>query len=322
MGGPLKNPGTSSATGSDSKGRSKEQTQLQSQEEIEGEYSNQVENSKVSIRQGQRINERREDIEETLNKKIKIKDTHIYGSFAKGTMIGPVTKESDTDVMFVLDEKEHGEWLKQDNGPTNCLLTIKRAIENDPKYSKAEVKIDKNVVVVKFHDFKVEIAPAFEHPQGGYLIPDTSGKQSWIRTNPRMEKRILDAADNSHGGKLKGFIRIVKSWNEKKGKPLRSFHIEVLAYNHFRNKGEGELSYHEITKEFFERLQSYIRSPAYEPVYQDGVDTYLTGKQRAEAIRKAKEGRKHVKNSEEFLKKGEIEKSKEEIREVYNNPKT
>ena len=122
-------------------------------------------------RQGQTIDERRERLQNILEDELDIVESHQFGSFTRGTMVGPMDEDSDTDVMFVLDEDAHGQWTRGENGAKNCLRAVKRVLEQ--RYPNSEVSIDRNVVAVKFHDFTVEVAPAFRDGSGGYRIPDT-----------------------------------------------------------------------------------------------------------------------------------------------------
>lgn len=287
------------------------------EKEIRESYKKYAEKTDIPIHQGKKINERRESLEDTLKDRFDIKDRHIFGSFSKGTMVGPLNKDSDTDVMFVLNKEEHGRWINQRNGPKNCLQSIKRAIENDPKYANSKVEIDRNVVRVQYHDFAIEVVPAFEDSRGGYLIPDTSGRQSWIRTNPRTYKKGFETIDKTHGGKLKETVRAAKDWNERNGKPVSSFHMENMVYQHFKDRPVDGSPSDEHARDFFKNLPTYIYGPTYEPVYGEQVDDYLTWDKRTEAIRKAKRAQKHVERAERLKNQGKTEESKEELKKVH-----
>lgn len=283
-------------------------------QEIEEAYEEFAERTEITIRQGEKIDEKRQKIEEVLEDEFNIEEHHLFGSFVRGTMVGPLDEESDTDVMFVLDPKEHGKWIYQENGPKNCLRAIKRAIEKDPKYANTEVSIDQNVVQVKFHDFTVEIAPAFRHPEGGYQIPDTHGRQNWVRTNPREYKRRFEAIDDKQNGKLRKLTRAAKTWNEKNGKPLSSFHIEVMALRYMQNRQTNFGSQKEHIENFFRTLPSRIQQTTKEPVYGEIISGYLSIEDRSKAKEKAKEARKKI---EESKRVNNTAKAKKILREVF-----
>ncbi|MFW5928755.1 MAG: CBASS oligonucleotide cyclase [Thermoplasmatota archaeon] len=295
------------------------QNEINNNQEILDSYESTAERTSVTTRQGKKINERRKNLEKILRKKLDIKDRHMFGSFTRGTMIGPLDEDSDTDVMFVLDEDKHGEWKDQKNGAKNCLRAVKRAIENDPRYKNTEVSIEQNVVSVKFSDFTVEIAPAFEHPlSDGYMIPDTHRKNSsWVRTRPKMYKKIFEATNKVHDGKLRKFTRLVKKWNEKSGKPLKSYHAELLVYKHFKNRARQGDSLDDIANDFFESLPSDIRRTTRDPTTQEKIDRYMSSEDKQKASKKAQKARESIREAQKLREEGKIEEAKEELRTVY-----
>jgi len=143
----------------------------------------------------EKLNEKRQLIESILAESFTIDNKHIFGSYARGTMVEN-PEGNDIDIMFVLNESKHGEWLHQENGSSNCLSGIKKKLMDNPSLKNIEISIDKNTVTVKFPDIKLDIVPAFRDAEGGYRIPNTTGDQSWIRTNPRMFGKILDGKGN------------------------------------------------------------------------------------------------------------------------------
>jgi hypothetical protein len=258
---------------------------------IESKFKSYISKLKIKDKKIHDIKERREIIEEVLSQELDITEKHIIG--------------------------RHGDWISQPNGPMNCLQSIKRIIKNDPRFKNSEVHIDKNAVTIKYKDFSIDVVPAFKDPSGGYKIPDTSEKQSWKRTNPRMFKKIINATDRVNNGRVSKIVKIVKGWNESNGELLRSFHIENMVYTHFKNQSKVETR--SLTKDvenFFSRLSLYIQNPSKEPVYGERIDTSLTPKQRDAAIRKAQAAKDKIENAKELKDKGKVEESVNEYKKI------
>lgn len=291
-----------------------------SEKEVENTYEEHADRKKVSRRKGRDVNERKERLKEVLDEKFEIEEEHMFGSFTRGTLVGPMDAESDTDVMIVLSEAEHKKWMEQDNGAKNCLQALKRAIEKHPNYSQTDVSIDRNVVAVKFHDFTVEIAPAFNHPQGGYVIPDTASEgQSWVRTNPRMYKEMFEAVDESHGGRLQKAARLAKKWKKENDVSVSSYHLEVIVFNHFRTLPD-DTPVDEAMEDLFAKLPSKLRDNVNDPaVPEERLDAYMSQEQKQEAIWKSKEARKTTERARRHKKNGRLSKSKKELRKVYGD---
>ncbi len=238
--------------------------------------------------QRQALGELKNAVQSRLSEGLQVERVNVVGSFAKGTQI---RKEggNDIDLEVVLDRRAHGDWLTQANGPTNCLTKVKSLLESDPRFSSVEIRVDQNVVSAMLDDARVDIAPAFVHEEGGVVIPDTSGGQRWVRTNPRLSKRLLDLKDSRHGGQLIPLIRLAKDWNERNGGRLKSYTIEAMGMRYFDEKPEGgENSPRANTHEFFSRMQWYLQKGAVvDPVFGKPADSYLTPEDRTVLISKA-----------------------------------
>lgn len=89
-------------------------------------------------------------------------------------------------------------------------------------------------MTITFSDFVVDVVPAFPLPwyslNEGWEICD-SGSDSWITTNPTKHVEISTRANKAHGGDLVPRIKQLKAWNRTVGSPLRSFHLEALAWS-------------------------------------------------------------------------------------------
>jgi hypothetical protein len=261
-------------------------------------------------RQGKTINERRERLEQILEEEMEVIESHQFGSFTRGTMVGPLSEDSDTDVMFVLSRDKHGKWERGENGSRNCLRAVKRALEK--RYPNSKVSIDRNVVSVQFSDFTVDVAPAFKDGTGGYKIPDTySEGRSWVRTNPRGYKQRFEAVDNARGGKLQKVARVAKKLRENRNVPVSSYHMEVMAYDYVHNHPNKDASTEELVEGFVEELPRRISRGTRDPVNGDRLDSNMDRSNRKEAIRKAKAARKKMRDARDRRRDGDSEGANE-----------
>ncbi len=273
----------------------------------------------IDAPEGQRraLRDLKDSVEDRLSSELKVERVNVVGSVAKGTQI---RREggNDIDLEVVLNREAHGDWLVQENGPRNCLNKVKSVIEGDPRFSGVEVRVDLNVVTAMIGDAKVDIAPAFTNEQGGVLIPDTSGNQTWVRTNPRMSKRLLEVSDKRHAGQVVPLIRLAKDWNARNGGHLRSYTVEAMCMRHFAEKPEGgEESYRSNTHEFFARLPFYLDKGAVrDPVYGDAVDGYLAPEERGVLIRKALRTKAKIEKAEKLALTGKAERAAECYRDA------
>lgn len=278
----------------------------------------QAKETEVPERQGKTVAERRDRLRETLEERFDIEEVHIIGSFTRGTLVGPLDPDSDTDVMFVLDRDEHGDWVHDENGARNCLQQIKRAIENDSDYRNTDVRIDRNVVAVEFHDFTVEISPGFRAGDE-YVIPDIyQDGRSWIRTNPRRYKQMFEATNDASGGKLQKLARLAKTYNEETGKPVSSYHMELMAYQYMQSRPAEGQSLDEHVGRFFEQLPERVSSGTYNPSTEQRIDSGMSRDNREKAISDAKAAREKIRRARRLKQSGNDQKAKEIYEEVLN----
>lgn len=288
----------------------------ESEQEIEESVDEHAEDRGITDRQARTIEERREGVEEILEDKLDIVESHQYGSHSRDTMTGPLDEDSDADVMFVLSDEEREKYMRGGDGARNVLRKVKRAIKDDPRYSDTEVCIDRNVVAIKYHDVTMEVTPAFHDGSGGYHIPDTYQEgRSWVRTNPRQYKNMFQASNQARGGRPQKLARLAKDYNDRNGKPVSSYHMEVMAYQYARTQPR-DAPMDELVDGFFERLPSKVRQGTKEPVYGDRIDKGMDRETRREAVKKSKKAREHIRRARELKKQGKIEEAKEEYRKV------
>ena len=258
----------------------------------------------------------RDEIEDTLKTDFDIDDVHIIGSYARGTMIAN-EDGNDIDVIFVMNEKNQKHWLEQENGPNNCLREIKQTLEKDPRFKDSDIKIDRNVVVVSSNNNKIDVIPAFKHEAGGYKIPDTH-EQKWIHTDPRRYKRVMESVDKQHNGRVSEVVKVVKGWNEANGKPLKSYHIEIMVYNHYKNQPKNNTSLNEDVRSVFRELPWRIRGQTNDPIISNNrVDTYLSYSKRSEATAKAQRANKNLDTAANLYDEGKNKQADKKLKQTF-----
>ena len=173
----------------------------------------------------------------------------IVGSYARRTAIRPL---NDIDLFLVLDSKVFTNHRTQ--APEHTLDRVRQALQRCYPAPSPSVRIQGRSVNIEFAGTGIgyDVIPAFPQtpftPQlledVVYEIPDRERK-AWIKTNPARHKQRCVAANDQAGGMLNRLIKAAKHWNRaQRGsdgrKLLRSFHLEVMAYEAFAAKPVDE----------------------------------------------------------------------------------
>lgn len=180
-------------------------------DEVDRECERISESAGITDQQMRDLADRSEGIQELLNDNLAVVDSSMIGSVTRDTVTGPMSPDTDTDVLIELDASEHPEWIESNNGPRNCLRAVKRRLQEAPRFSDTDIEIDQNAVRVNYSDSSVEVVPAFRYEDvphaedpgrnesraasDGYAIPDTrstilAGNQSsCIQATVRSPRR-------------------------------------------------------------------------------------------------------------------------------------
>lgn len=152
----------------------------------------------------------------------------LSGSYARRTAIRPL---HDVDLFLILNEKIHAGLRGPD--PSPCLIAVRDALARAYP-NKQAARLQGRSVNIEFSGSGIgyDIVPAFTNGPDAYLIPDRT-RQSWIRTNPEVHRQTLVNANQRAGGKLVPLIKLAKHVNAGLGRPLTSFHLEVMSYEAF-----------------------------------------------------------------------------------------
>jgi hypothetical protein len=242
-------------------------------------------NLELSEPQEKTVATRQNNVRAAVAGQLSVVGDFLTGSYCRHTLIGPL-KQADVDVVVVLDRKY------KDRSPRAVLELVKRALLVE--YTRTPT-ISRNgqAVTITFTDFVVDVVPAFVRPwwtwSEGWEICD-SGSDSWITTNPKKHVEISAAANRAHGGHLVPRIKQLKAWNRTAGEPLRSFHLEALAWSIFGTSWmwkNGQKSDWTSARYFFDKARSELRSQLHDPAGTGSdVAAYLHGTPLDAAVKK------------------------------------
>ena len=173
---------------------------------------------------------RQREIRAHMDATFDIDEDFLTGSYRRWTKTKPL---KDVDIFEVLGEKERHYRSKD---PSVLLAAVHASLV--AKYGSDCVTTRRRSVCVDFgvsapddeteEVMSIDVVPAFAKDDH-YEIPDTK-TADWTETNPKIhEKKAVDA-NKAFGGEWKALVRMMKYWNNHRGKPLvPSFLIEVTA---------------------------------------------------------------------------------------------
>lgn len=169
------------------------------------------------------------------------------GSWGKGTQVRP---SADIDLMVRFDrsvlERFQGHSL---NGQSALLQEIKGKLETP--YPQTRKRGDGQVVQIDFNTIMVEIVPVFATGNGQFIMPDTNGGGSWKTVDPIAQIKFIDDADREYNGNVRALCKIIKRWKHECAVDLKSFIVELLVVDFFRNYSSG--SYDHYWYDFYVR---------------------------------------------------------------------
>jgi len=229
-------------------------------------------NLEITDRQTSLVSERWKNVVNAVAQEFTLYPTSpskLIGSYDRNTLIRYLS-EGDVDVMVVLHYGDNQAWHNPE-GTIKALDKFRTIL--DKAYPNTEKGRDRNCITMRFTEFRLDVVPAFANESGYYLIPD-SIRTLWVSTDPFSFAERITTVNEAMGDCFVPLIKMIKGWNRNEGWPLRSFHLECLLYNHFKNYTVS-YSYPYMIKEFFASLPVYLASYTYDPVKGDQVDSYL-----------------------------------------------
>ena len=213
---------------------------------------------------------RQQGVRDAVAAQLTVVDSFLTGSYRRQTLIGPL-KDAGRG------HRGRSHPRLRDRGPRGVLELVTKSLL--VKYTRTP-KISRNgqAVTITFNDFIVDVVPAFVRPwwsswEESWEICD-SGSDSWITTNPKKHVALSASGNRAHGGHLVPRMKQLKSWNLVVDEPLRSFHLEALAWSVFGTSWfwhENVPSDWVSARTFFDKARSKLRYKLADPA-GTGVD--------------------------------------------------
>jgi hypothetical protein len=256
------------------------------------------------------VADRQRAVQAVMARELPVVDAFLTGSYRRHTLIAPLSR-ADVDVMVVLHRS-----LRR-RGPRAVLDAAKRALLKS--YPNSDVSRNGQAITIGFSDFVVDVVPAFAVPWWdldgqGWDICD-SGSDTWLRTDPRKHTERSAEINRRTGGLLVPTVKMLKAWNRTVNSPLRSFHLEVLAWSIF---DPGWLPYHwfgpgvsmetdpDNVHRFLSQAERLLGRRLPDPARDRGdVGAYLSQSARADARSKVKTARERCQRADTLRAAGD-----------------
>jgi Second Messenger Oligonucleotide or Dinucleotide Synthetase domain len=263
---------------------------------------------------------RQERVRAAVARGLTVRDSFLTGSYRRGTLIAPM-RDADVDIIVVLDRgyRRRG---------SRAVLDLARAALRE-EYPSSKVSRSGQAVTISFSDFTVDVVPAFTTWWDSDVLDIcNSGDNTWIRTNPRKHIKISSEANSRSGGVLVPSIKMLKAWNRTAGRPMRGFHLEVLAWKvldpgwraAWFGAGLGLGSDPENLSRFFAEAPGRLRRKLADPARDEGdVGAYLTDQGRTEAISRLHAAASRCQRATQLLGEGDVAGANALYRKVFGD---
>jgi hypothetical protein len=191
---------------------------------------------------------RQKEIRAVMDESFTIADDFLTGSYRRWTKTKPL---KDVDIFCVFADSERPKY-RDNKAPSIILADTEKALVKE--YGRENVHAQRRSVTVDFPDEKkdkdgeervmsFDVVPAFTK-SSHYEIPDTGTSSGWTETNPKIHAEKATAANDAFSGEWKGMVRMAKSWNRAKSRPIKpAFLIEVSALDILRPPFGGDFPY-------------------------------------------------------------------------------
>lgn len=162
--------------------------------------------------------------------------------------------------------------------------------------SATTVRRDGQAINVKLSSYGLglDVVPCFlVHPRRGgrdyYVISAGGDRADWIMTNPKLDLENIQALDDLRGKLLRPVVKVVKHWNQiKNAGRLRSYHTEILCYNHFWANPIASMS--QGVASFLAKAPEAIAAPCPDVTGLGGpIDRYLSAHARVSSVAAARD---------------------------------
>jgi len=274
------------------------------------------ENLEITGLQRSTVSTRQSHVREVVEAGLTVVDPFLTGSYARNTMIAPLS-EADVDVLMVLDPKYYHHYNGQNGGQAGLLDLVKRTLRKT--YTRTpDISRNGQAVTIRFEDFVIDVVPGFKAQGGGYLIPN-SITQSWLTTNPKKHVEIFSAANTAHNGDLIPLVKMLKGWNKSHGAYFRSFHLEVLALEILNGVTISDTP--SGARYIFDKARDRVTKKNLDPAgYGDDVGKYINSQEKInEAVSKFQLAYERAVKAEEYDRHGSTKEALGMWRKVFGD---
>lgn len=273
-------------------------------------------NLEITGLQQSTVSTRQQNVRHAIENDLDVLDSFLTGSYSRHTMIAPL-KEADIDIFIILDPEYFHHYNGQNGGQAGLLDLVKRVLKKTYPETP-DISRNGQAVTIQFTDFMVDVVPAFNRKNGGYLIP-TSIHQTWLSTDPKKHVDIFSASNQAHNQDLIPLIKMIKRWNRMINSYFRSFHLEVVVLQIL--EGIGISDFPSGVRYVFDKGTSYIKQKNPDPAgYGDDVGSYLnTNEKVSHAISCFETAYKRAIKAEEYAKRGNIAEAVNTWIKIFGN---
>ncbi len=274
------------------------------------------ENLEITGLQEETVATRQKSVREVLDAGLTVKESFLTGSYARSTMIAPLS-DADVDIFAVLDVSYYHNYNGQNGGQAGLLDLVKRTLRKT--YTKTpDISRNGQAVTICFDDFRVDVVPAFYRQGGGFLIPN-SIRQVWLSTDPKKHVTIMNESNSKHNEDMVPLVKMIKGWNKNVGSFFMSFHLEVLALSVLNNVTIS--SFPSAVRFYFDKGKDLINKQNIDPAGLGGdVGAYLNTKEKIqEAVDKFQLAYERSIKAEEYESRGYIQEAIETWRKVFGD---
>jgi hypothetical protein len=155
----------------------------------------------------------------------RIDNSLFIGSWGKSTAVRP---PRDVDLYFVLPVDVYHRFQCHVWNPQSALLQEVKGVIAET-YPDTDMSGDRQIVLVRFGSYNVEVVPVFLLTNSNYWICDTTNGGRYKETNPWAEINHIGTVDQATNGNLRPLIRMSKAWQKHCSVPIKSFQLELIA---------------------------------------------------------------------------------------------
>jgi hypothetical protein len=187
---------------------------------------------------------RQKEIRTLMDSEFTLEDDFLSGSYKRFTKTKPL---KDVDIFCVFDDAERDKYYKNKH-PSVILSAVEKMLAK--YYGADKVSRQRRSVCIEFpvsadedRIMSFDVVPSFTKGDH-YEIPDQSTVKGWTETNPKIHAEKATEANENFAGEWKGMVRMVKAWNNEKGKPVKpGFLLEVMCLDLLRPPFNGDFPY-------------------------------------------------------------------------------